>query len=255
MLAGILVTLVASLRPALRATRVPPIAAVREGATLPPGRFARFRPGRALVTTILGFAALIFGLFGPGSARPGSSSGWASAPCSSSSACRCCRRSSCGRWPPVLGWPAARLGGVAGALARDNSRRNPERTASTASALMIGLALVTLVAVLAAGITTSFRGAVDDLWNADYAITAQNNFSPIPISAADAAAKVPGVTAVANVRVGDAKVFGSVDQATAVNPDAARSSTQLGGRLARPSSLSSATTASSSRRAARRTTT
>ena len=41
--AGIIVTLIASLRPALRATRVPPIAAVREGATLPVGRFARFR--------------------------------------------------------------------------------------------------------------------------------------------------------------------------------------------------------------------
>src|SRR5207245_2845640 len=40
---GIVVTVVASLRPALRATRVPPIAAVREGATLPPGRFARYR--------------------------------------------------------------------------------------------------------------------------------------------------------------------------------------------------------------------
>ena len=46
LLVGILVTLVASLRPALRATRVPPIAAVREGATLPESRFARFRtPG------------------------------------------------------------------------------------------------------------------------------------------------------------------------------------------------------------------
>ena len=48
LLAGILVTLIASLRPAIRATRVPPVAAVREGATLPPGRFARLRgAGRA----------------------------------------------------------------------------------------------------------------------------------------------------------------------------------------------------------------
>ena len=43
LLVGILVTLLASLRPAIRATRVPPIAAVREGATLPESRFARFR--------------------------------------------------------------------------------------------------------------------------------------------------------------------------------------------------------------------
>src|SRR6185503_19273346 len=97
----------------------------------------------------------------------------------------------------TLGWPAAKIGGAAGELARDNAQRNPQRTASTASALMIGLALVTLVAVLAAGITSTFRGAVNELWGgADYAVTAQNNFSPIPVAAANAAAKAPGVEAV-----------------------------------------------------------
>ena len=96
-----------------------------------------------------------------------------------------------------LGWPATKLGGTAGWLARDNARRNPQRTASTAAALMIGLALVTLVALLAAGITASFEGAVNKIWtNADYAITAQNNFDPIPIAAANAVAKAPGVEAV-----------------------------------------------------------
>ena len=85
----------------------------------------------------------------------------------------------------MLGWPAAKLGGAAGVLARENTQRNPQRTASTASALMIGLALVTLVTLLAAGIITTFKSAVDDLWkNADYAVTAQNNFSPIPVSVA-----------------------------------------------------------------------
>ncbi len=122
----------------------------------------------------------------------------------------------------ALGWPASRFGGAAGSLARDNAMRNPQRTASTASALMIGLALVTLVAVIAAGITKSFRGAVDDLWISGYAITAQNNFDPIPIAAGNAAAKTPGVQAVANVRIGDGLVFKKVHQATAVNPGAAQ---------------------------------
>src|SRR5262249_2765222 len=119
----------------------------------------------------------------------------------------------------VLGWPAARFGGVAGALARDNSQRNPQRTASTAAALMIGLALVTVVALLAAGITQSFRGSINDLWTSGFAITAQNNFDPIPIAAGNAAASTPGVQAFANVRAGDADVFGHVIQATAVNPE------------------------------------
>ena len=62
---------------------------------------------------------------------------------------------------------------------------------------MIGLALVTLVATLARGIMQTFTGAVDEIFVGDYAITAQNNFSPIPIDAAEAAAKAPGVEAVA----------------------------------------------------------
>jgi putative ABC transport system permease protein len=219
---GILVTVLASLRPAMRATRVPPIAAVREGSELPPGRLAKYRPVGSALLTAFGFALVAYGLFGSGlgtkqillfmglgtllvflgvsllSARFARPLAWA------------------------LGAPASRFGGAAGALARDNARRNPQRTASTASALMIGLALVTLVAVIAAGITKSFRGAVDDLWTSGYAITAQNNFDPIPIAAGNAAARTPGVQAIANVRAGDALIFGKVHQATAVNPGGAQ---------------------------------
>jgi ABC-type antimicrobial peptide transport system permease subunit len=82
---------------------------------------------------------------------------------------------------------------------------------------MIGLALVTLVATLAAGIVSSFTDAVDELFTGDYAITAQNNFSPIPTDAAEAVAKVRGVTAVGNVRTGEALVGDEVQFATAVD--------------------------------------
>jgi putative ABC transport system permease protein len=222
LLVGIVVTLLASLRPALRATRVPPIAAVREGATLPESRWARFRLPAAIVLTALGFAGLLTGLFVSNlstgqilllmlggallvffgvallSVRLIGPLAWA------------------------LGWPATKLGGAAGALARDNSRRNPQRTASTASALMIGLALVTLVSLLAAGIVTSFRSAVKDIWrNADYAITAQNNFTPIPIAASNAVKKTPGVIEVSDVRAGEALAYGHKIAITAVNPPAA----------------------------------
>jgi ABC-type antimicrobial peptide transport system permease subunit len=83
---------------------------------------------------------------------------------------------------------------------------------------MIGLALVTLVATLAAGIVNTFKGAVNDLFTGDYAITAQNNFSPIPIDAAEAAAKAPGVTSVGNVRTGEARIFDQTEFTTAVDP-------------------------------------
>jgi ABC-type antimicrobial peptide transport system permease subunit len=129
------------------------------------------------------------------------------------------------RWEPE--WPAEFPGvvpdSVTTGVGRENSRRNAQRTASTASALMIGLALVTLVATLAAGIVQTFRGAVDDLWktsDSDYGITAQNNFSPIPVDAANAAAQAPGVVAVMNVRTGEVRAFEETIFATAVDPTA-----------------------------------
>jgi putative ABC transport system permease protein len=221
--AGILVTLFASLRPAIRATRVPPVAAVREGATLPPGRFARFRGVGAALLAVAGFAALLYGLFGSGLDTTqilvwmglGALLIFFGVALFSSRLVR--------PLAAVLGWPAARLGGAAGFLARDNARRNPQRTGSTAAALMIGLALVTLVATLAAGIVQTFRGAVDDLWKtseSDYGITAQNNFSPIPVAAADAAAQSPGVDAVMNVRTGAVQAYGEEIFATGVDPSA-----------------------------------
>ena len=220
LLVGILVTLLASLRPAIRATRVPPIAAVREGATLPESRFARFRTAGSLALTALGFGALAYGLFGNDLGTKqvllwmgiGALLIFIGVALFSARLVR--------PLAAVLGAPAARIGGAAGRLARDNARRNPQRTASTAAALMIGLALVTLVATLAAGITSTFRGAVDDIFTSDYAITAQNNFSPIPTDAAEAAAKVPGVEAVASTRTGEARIFDKTEFVTAVDPDA-----------------------------------
>ena len=222
LLVGIVVTLLASLRPALRATRVPPIAAVREGATLPESRWARFRLPAAIVLTALGFAALLAGLF-----VSNLSTGQILLLMLGGAllvffgvALLSVRLIGPLAW--TLGWPATKLGAAAGALARDNSRRNPQRTASTASALMIGLALVTLVSLLAAGIVTSFRSAVKDIWrNADYAITAQNNFNPIPIAASEAVKKTPGVIEVSDVRAGEALAFGNKIAITAVNPPAA----------------------------------
>jgi putative ABC transport system permease protein len=218
LLAGILVTLGASLRPARRATRVPPIAAVREGGTLPPGRFARFRWLGALMMAAGGFAALLYGLFAGGLDTTqiliwmglGALLVFLGVALFSSRLVRPLAH--------VLGWPAARFGGAAGSLARDNARRNPQRTASTASALMIGLALVTLVATLAAGIVSSFKGSVNDLFTGDYAITAQNNFSPIPIDAAEAVAEAPGVNVIGNVRTGEALRNGDPGFITAVDP-------------------------------------
>ncbi len=221
MLAGVVVTLLASLRPAVRATRVPPIAAVREGAELPEGRFHRFRTPWAVLVTVVGFAALSYGLFKSGLGTTQLLAWMGLGALLIFFGVALLSQRFIRPLAALLGWPARRFGGAAGLLARDNARRNPQRTASTAAALMIGLALVTLVATLAAGITQTFRGAVDDLWrtsDSDYGITAQNNFSPIPIAASQAVREVDGVEAVMDVRTGEALAFGKAFFATGIDP-------------------------------------
>lgn len=219
---GIVITMLAALRPAMRATRVAPIAAAREGALLPPSRWAKYGTQAAYGTVIAAVALMLIGLL-VGSLSTG------------------VRLLAVGIGavalfigvsmlapqlvPPlvrVLGWPASRMGGSAGKLAQGNSSRNPARTASTASALMIGLALVTLVGVLAAGLRTGFKTNVNKAFVADYAITATNNFSPIGLSSEQAATRVPGVTAVVGIRAGDGKAFGSNVNVTGVPPNASQ---------------------------------
>ncbi len=223
LLVGIIVTLIASLRPAIRATRVPPIAAVREGATLPESRFARFRTIGAIAITALGFAALLFGLFGRGLETTQILLFMGLGALLIFFGVALFASKLVPALATALGWPAAKIGGASGKLARGNAKRNPQRTASTAAALMIGLALVTLVAVLGQGIRSTFTDAVDEIFVADYAITAQNNFSPIPIDAAQSASNTPGAEDVASVRTGEALVYGEASFVTAVTPNAGAS--------------------------------
>src|SRR6185437_1748853 len=93
----------------------------------------------------------------------------------------------------VLGRPFARLG-ISGSLARENAMRNPQRTAATAAALMIGLALVTLVATLGKGLVASDRDSLRHQVQADYVITSKNGWDAFSRAAGDAAAGEPGVT-------------------------------------------------------------
>ncbi len=220
---GVAVTLLAALRPALRATHVPPIAAVREGAVLPPSRFARLGPLAAGVTLVGALGLMLVGLF-----VGGLSSGQrllaigVGAGAFFLAVAMLARR----LVPPlaaVLGWPSTRIAGVAGRLARANSERNPTRTASTAAALMIGLALVTFVAVLGSGLKSTFETAVNETFKADYVITATNNFSPISTASETAVAQTPGVLSVSGVRTGSGRAFDKNIGVTGVGPEISRS--------------------------------
>jgi putative ABC transport system permease protein len=219
---GIVVTLLAALRPAVRATRVSPVSAVREGAILPPSRLARFGPPTALGTMAAALALMLVGSL----VRSLSTTQALLAVGIGTVALLVATAMFAPKLvPPLarfLGWPAARLGGAAGRLARSNAARDPARTASTAAALMIGLALVTLVGVLADGLKTHFRGSVDQTFVANYAVTATNNFAPIGLASEKALRHIPGVLVDTGVRAGDGKAFGSRINVTAVDPNANR---------------------------------
>ena len=109
-----------------------------------------------------------------------------------SSAWRSRPRTWSSRSPGLVGLPARRSGGVAGELANSNSVRNPSRTASTAAALMIGLTLVTVVAVLGAGLRSTVESAVTDQVSAPYIVDG-NDGVPFAAAEGDALARVPGV--------------------------------------------------------------
>ena len=208
LLVGTLVTLVAGLFPAIRATRVPPIAAVREGATMPRGRFARFTPYIAaaivaLAMLALGYASLDddiaigdrFALLGLGVLAL-----FIGVAMLSSRLVRPLVR--------VVGIPARQIGGAAGKIAERNAQRNPGRTAATAAALMIGIALVTFVSVLADGLRVSNSDAIERQIQSDLIVTSQDGYSEFPAAAGDAVEGLEGVETVSNVRQDVAKIDG-----------------------------------------------
>jgi putative ABC transport system permease protein len=219
MLVGVLVTLAAGLFPAIRATRVPPIAAVREGATLPRSRISPFVPwiaglvvvgallllARAMFTDDLGTADRLIGL------AAGVLLLFVGIAMLSSRLVR--------PIAALVGLPARRLGGAAGRLASGNTVRNPGRTAATAAALMIGIALVAFIATLANGLKTSNREAIEEQVSADYVITAQDGYTPYPAAIGDAVAGSPTPEVVSPVRTGAALVNDDEAELGGIDPD------------------------------------
>ena len=220
---GTLIAVLASLRPALRATRVEPIAAVREGAVMPPSRFARYALLTSAAIGVFAIALFSYGVFMAGVDLKvriailvtGVLLMFVGVAMVASRVVR--------PLAYVLGAPGARFGGAAGSLARQNAVRNPARTASTAAAVMIGLALITFVAVIGQGYKSSFSSAVDELFLGDYSLSAgTGDGEQLTNKVAQAVAKAPGVEEVSEVRSGKAKVGGKTVLVTGVDTNASK---------------------------------
>ncbi len=208
---GVGVTVVSAISPARRAVRIPPVAALGDHRSDQVESLSR-RIAIGSVVGVLGIATLLLGLtkpaiqlvgvgavavflgigmLAPVVARPMSS---------------------------VLGRPLAALFGIAGKLGRENSMRSPKRTAQTSSALMVGLALVSTIAVFGASVSKSATSSVDNAISADYIIT-PSTLGAFGFSAAvgPTVAKVPGVTSVSTVYTGRFVAKGAVSSMTAIS--------------------------------------
>jgi putative ABC transport system permease protein len=205
-LVGVVLTVVAALFPAIRATRVAPLEALREGSGARPRRpVKRYIAGTLLL--VLGVAAMVLGLF----AANDSNTALTLVGVGTLLVFLGAAMLSPLLVPPLAraaSWPLVRLRGLTGQLARENTLRNPTRTAVTASALMIGLALVTFVAVFAAGLKAGINDTIDRNFRGDFLLQNTDGFSPIPAAASREVARLPGVAEVSPWRLSRGKAVG-----------------------------------------------
>ena len=214
---GTVITLVASILPARRATRVPPIAAVREGSVLPPSRFAAHSLKAAVGVIAGSVAAISVGVFVSGVSAIAVAALLGIGVIALFLGVALAAPHLVKPLAHLVGLPARRAGGIAGDLASSNSVRNPSRTASTAAALMVGLTLVTVVAVLGAGVRKSVESAVTDQVKAAYIVDGPDG-ALFAAAEGDALARVPGVNAASHVRADKALVGGKEQAVTGVDP-------------------------------------
>jgi putative ABC transport system permease protein len=215
---GVAVTLVAGVVPALRASRVAPLAALREVAAEPPGT-SRARVVAGAVLALAGIAVTLFGVLGGGGATTqltgtGSVLLIVGAVVLGPAAARPASR--------LIGAPLERLRGITGALASQNAMRNPRRTSGAAMALLIGVAVVTLFTVVTASIQASIRQTVSQSFGGDLAVVSSGfggaNTPRLDPRLAGQVGKLPEVSRAVGVGAGNALVDGSRQEVTVADP-------------------------------------
>jgi putative ABC transport system permease protein len=210
---GTLVTTIAAVFPSLRASRVPPLAAVRELAVDTSSHSLR-RLISGAVVLILGIVGYTVGLTGGGIewVGVGALATFVGVFMLGPLIARPLSR--------VLGAPIAVGGGVAGEVARQNAMRNPKRTARTGGALMVGVALVAAITVIAASVRDWTRDSVGELFTGDYVIsTSMSTYGGLSPQLATEVAALPGVDSATGVRMGAAHDQSSGDDVLYVAVD------------------------------------
>jgi putative ABC transport system permease protein len=206
---GVGATVISAILPARRAVRIAPVAALVDDGGEAAETVRRPRVTAGLAVAVLGAVAVVAGVATPTVALVGLGAVLmfvaaamlvpvVARPLSS-----------------ALGRPLDSLFGTPGKLGRENSMRNPHRTAQTAAALMIGLALVSTIAVLGASLSNSTKNSVDSAVSADYVITGSGGFSK---SVAPTVARLPWVTTTTTIYQGQFEFRGSLSTLAAATP-------------------------------------
>ena len=214
--AGILITVLAAVAPAKRAGKIAPVAALRDVAIDGETRKVRRTISGSVVLTI-GLVALFVGLFSHLSNRV-TYVGIGTAVVFLAVAIL----------GPLVSRPLSRIIGApltwrgpTGQIARNNAMRNPKRTAATAAALMVGVAVIALMSVMASSIKASVGSVVDSTMRADFVVSSggqaggNTGFSP---TLQQKLSTLPEVASSTGVRAGAVRVDGSTITALATDP-------------------------------------
>lgn len=209
---GLIVTLVSALMPARRAASIPPVAAMSEAEARTTKKSLRTRALVGSGMTAVGAALMTGGLLVENGASLAMVSTGAIGLFLGMSILA-----------PLVAGPAARLlsapfRGITGKLARENTIRQPRRTASTASALMIGVALVAFVSIFAASIKASVGDNIDESFPADLSFTSSNLTIGVSPAAVDELKGVDDFDAVSAVRTGYLSIDGQELNVAGVDP-------------------------------------
>jgi len=221
LLTGTLVTLAGAVMPALRATRVAPVEALREASAPTRTRLGRLAPWLAGLLVLGGAALVAGGLLTEGgdtSAKLIGAAGGAvllilGVALLSPRFVRPAAR--------VIAAPFERSTKLVGRLAHENSTRNPGRTAITSAALMIGLALVLFVTIFANGLRASIEDVIDRTFAGDIAVLHDDGFSPIPAAVEPAVGDVEGVSAASAFKGVETEIKGATGTSFANQVDPA----------------------------------
>ncbi|HMK12353.1 MAG TPA: FtsX-like permease family protein [Acidimicrobiales bacterium] len=214
---GVGITVASALLPARRASRIPPVAAMREVA-IDTSASSRKRVVIGLVALAIGALLLAGGLArggGKGAIQVGLSAlvVFVSATILGPVIAKPVSR--------LVGAPLPRLRGMSGTLARENAVRNPRRTSSTAAALMIGVGIVVFILVLAASLKQSISDITGSQLKADYIVNTTGGFTNSVGFSPDVATQIstlPEVQSVSGMRFGAMQVDGSTKFVFAVDP-------------------------------------